>query len=191
MAVKIVAIAGSLRKASFNKVVLRCAVAAAIAAGAEVEVLDLADANLPMVNQDLEIKNEDGSLSFPAEVEAFRAKILTADGILIASPEYNFSIPAPLKNAIDWASRPTNVLAGKFIGLCGASPGPLGTVVVHEHLRAVFGILHASVLPGVARVASCHTKIDFAKGELNDEAMITRVEGVANALVREILIHQA
>eukprot|EP00011_Vannellida_sp_DIVA3-517-6-12_P009722 CAMPEP_0114624964 /NCGR_PEP_ID=MMETSP0168-20121206/11031_1 /TAXON_ID=95228 ORGANISM="Vannella sp., Strain DIVA3 517/6/12" /NCGR_SAMPLE_ID=MMETSP0168 /ASSEMBLY_ACC=CAM_ASM_000044 /LENGTH=190 /DNA_ID=CAMNT_0001836241 /DNA_START=12 /DNA_END=584 /DNA_ORIENTATION=- len=190
MAVKIVAIAGSLRKASFNKIILKCAVAAAIAAGAEVEVIDLAEANLPMMNQDLETKNEDGSLSFPAEVEAFRAKILACDGLLIASPEYNFSIPAPLKNAIDWASRPNNVFAGKFVGLCGASPGPLGTVLVHEHLRTVFGILQCTVLAAVARVGACHTKIDFATGELNDEALIVRVQGVAKALVAELALHQ-
>lgn len=66
MAVKIVAIAGTLRKAALNKVVLKCAVAAAIAAGAEVEVIDLGEDNLPMVNQDLETKNEDGMLSATA-----------------------------------------------------------------------------------------------------------------------------
>ena len=99
-------------------------------------------------------------------MEAVRAKILAADGLLIASPEYNFSIPAPLKNVLDWVSRPTNVLAGKYVALIGASPGPLGTVLVHEHLRTVFSILAATVMPAVARVGVVHQKVDFTTGQV-------------------------
>ncbi|KAI9115266.1 hypothetical protein K1719_013585 [Acacia pycnantha] len=98
--VKVVAICGSLRKGSYNRGLIRSAVELSKGAveGVEIEEVDIA--SLPMLNTDLEKQG-----TFPAEVEAFCRKILEADSILFASPEYNFSVTAPLKNAMDWGSR--------------------------------------------------------------------------------------
>lgn len=118
----ICAIAGSLRQASFNRALLRAAVELA-PAGMELVVFDrLRD--LPHYDGDLE------AAGVPEPVAALRAAIGGADGLLIATPEYNYSIPGVLKNAIDWASRPASasVLAKKPCAIMGASGGPYGTV---------------------------------------------------------------
>nr|KJB74936.1 hypothetical protein B456_012G018200 [Gossypium raimondii] len=106
--IKVAAISGSLRKASFNRGLIRTALELTkeSIAGVQMEYIDISP--LPMLDTDLEV---DGK--FPPAVEAFRQKILESDSILFASPEYNYSLTAPLKNALDWASRPPNVWADK------------------------------------------------------------------------------
>ena len=106
--VKIVAISGSLRKTSFNTGILRYLQSQKIEA---VEFEVVAIDKLPMFNQDLEHK--DDQTKDPEEVQAFRKKIREADGVLFATPEYNFGMTGPLKNAIDWASRRGNAWKGK------------------------------------------------------------------------------
>ena len=98
MTTKILAFSGALRKASTNTALVRAAKQLA-PEGVEIEIYD-GIATLPFFDQDLES-------DVPAVVADFRAKIAAADGVLIASPEYNYSIPGVLKNALDWASRPT------------------------------------------------------------------------------------
>ena len=110
---RVVAIAGSLRAKSFNKMILRTVVELLEQQGVEVTTYDLGAPGLPLINEDLEEKQADGTLKFPAEVEEFRRIVAESDGVILATPEYNFSISAPMKNALDWLSRPANALQGK------------------------------------------------------------------------------
>jgi chromate reductase len=134
----ILGISGSLRKASWNTAALR-AVAGLLPAGANLEIAEIGD--LPLMNQDLE---QNGT--YPEPVERLRAKIRAADAILFATPEYNASIPAPLKNAIDWASRATNTLANKPAAIIGVSGGALGTARGQYPLRQTLGVLSVQLL---------------------------------------------
>ncbi|KAL6010096.1 hypothetical protein ACLOJK_000527 [Asimina triloba] len=121
--VKVAALCGSLRKFSCNRGIIR----AESIQGMEIEYVDIAP--LPFLNTDLEV---DGT--YPPAVEAFRRKILAADSILFASPEYNYSVTGPLKNAIDWASRPPNVWADKPAAIVSAGGG-FGGGRSQYHLR--------------------------------------------------------
>jgi chromate reductase len=131
--VKILGIAGSLRKASFNKAALRAA-QKLVPEGTSLDILDID--GLPGFNQDDE-KNP------PAKVVEMKAKIRAADAILLSTAEYNYSIPGVLKNAIDWASRPYGDSAwkGKPVAIMGASVGVIGTARAQYHLRQVFVFL--------------------------------------------------
>ena len=131
--IKILGIAGSVRKASFNKSALRAA-QKLVPNGASIEIFDID--GLPGFNQDEE-KNP------PAKVTELKAKIRAADAILLVTPEYNYSIPGVLKNAIDWASRPYGDSAwkGKPVAVMGASVGVIGTARAQYHLRQVFVFL--------------------------------------------------
>ncbi|XP_019181409.1 PREDICTED: NADPH:quinone oxidoreductase-like [Ipomoea nil] len=129
--IKVVALCGSLRKASYNRGLIRAAtdICKESINGMEIEYVDISP--LPFLNTDLE-----GDGTFPPEVEEFRQKILGADGVLFAAPEYNLSVAAPLKNAIDWASRPPNVWADKTAAIVSAG-GYLGGGLGQFHLRQI------------------------------------------------------
>jgi chromate reductase len=146
--IKILGIAGSVRKASFNKSALRAA-QKLVPEGTSIEIFDID--GLPGFNQDEE-KNP------PAKVTELKAKIRAADAILFVTPEYNYSIPGVLKNAIDWASRPYGDSAwnGKPVAVMGASVGVIGTARAQYHLRQVFVFLdmHAVNQPEVMINAS-------------------------------------
>ena len=131
--IKILGIAGSLRKASFNRAALRAA-QKLVPEGASLDIFDIE--GLPGFNQDEE-KNP------PAKVVDMKAKIRAADAILFSTAEYNYSIPGVLKNAIDWASRPYGDSAwnGKPVAVMGASVGVIGTARAQYHLRQVFVFL--------------------------------------------------
>jgi chromate reductase len=126
----ILAFAGSLRKGSYNKMLLRAAVDLA-PDEATIEVFDLEE--IPPFNQDFE-------QSPPGRVKDFKAKIKAADAILIVTPEYNYSVPGVLKNAIDWCSRPVgdNSWEGKPVAIMSASTGMLGGARAQYHLRQTF-----------------------------------------------------
>ncbi|ERN16278.1 hypothetical protein AMTR_s00063p00180810 [Amborella trichopoda] len=128
---KIAALCGSLRKASYHRGLLRSAIelSKSSVTGLDIEVVDIEP--LPFLNTDLEVDN-----TYPATVEAFRKKILEADSILFASPEYNYSVTAPLKNAIDWASRPPNVWADKPAAIISTGGG-FGGGRAQFHLRQI------------------------------------------------------
>ena len=158
--IKILGIAGSVRKASFNKSALRAA-QKLVPEGASIEIFDID--GLPGFNQDEE-KNP------PAKVTELKAKIRAADAILFVTPEYNYSIPGVLKNAIDWASRPYGDSAwnGKPVAVMGASVGVIGTARAQYHLRQVFVFLdmHAVNQPEVMINAS---KSFDEQGNLTDQ----------------------
>ncbi len=126
----ILGLAGSLRKGSYNRSLLRAA-AELMPEGAKLEVFDLE--GIPAFNQDLEPV-------MPDKVKELKAKIKTADAILIATPEHNYSVPGVLKNAIDWASRPSgdNSWLGKPAAIMSASTGMLGGSRAQYHLRQTF-----------------------------------------------------
>ncbi|XP_039136649.1 NADPH:quinone oxidoreductase [Dioscorea cayenensis subsp. rotundata] len=129
--IKVAAVCGSLRKGSFNRGLIRAAVQLCNESvkGMEIDYVDIGD--LPFLNTDLEVNG-----TYPAEVEAFRSRILQADSVLFASPEYNYSVTGPLKNAIDWASRSPNVWQDKPAAIMSAG-GAFGGGRSQYHLRQV------------------------------------------------------
>ncbi|KAF4388940.1 hypothetical protein F8388_026669 [Cannabis sativa] len=131
--IKVAALCGSLRKSSYNYGLIRSAIEMSkesIFKGLlEIEYIDISP--LPMLNTDLEVNG-----TFPPAVQAFRRKILEADSYIFASPEYNFSVTAPLKNAMDWASRPPNVWGDKAAAIVSAG-GQWGGGRSHYHLRQI------------------------------------------------------
>ena len=159
--IKILGIAGSLRKGSFNRMALKVA-QGLVPAGATIEATDLPD--LPGFNQDQE-------KTPPAAVTELKAKIRAADAILLVTPEYNYSVPGVLKNVIDWCARPYSDSAwkGKPVAIMGASPGVLGTARAQYHLRQtlVFLDMPAVNQPEVM-IAGAANKFD-ANGNLTDD----------------------
>jgi len=137
----ILAISGSLRTASYNRKALQIAKRIAADLGAEVQEIDLRELNLPIFDQDIQDKG------MPESVLKFKSACEAADALLIASPEYNYSISAALKNALDWASRSGNSLGGKIAAIFGASTGRIGTARGQMHLRQVLMSLNVIVTP--------------------------------------------
>src|SRR3954462_10568573 len=153
---KILGLSGSLRQGSHNSSLLRAA-ARALPHGAELEVFDgLRD--LPLYDEDLDVEPA------PDAVQRLRDAITTADGLLIATPEHNGTVPAALKNAIDWASRPfpDNALKGKPTAVIGASTGLFGAVWAQAEVRKVLGVIGADVLDGELPVGQAHQAFDDA-----------------------------
>lgn len=169
----ILGISGSLRHSSWNTGLLRAA-ANVLPAGAALEIFDLAP--LPFFNQDLEADP-------PPAVVSLRERIKVADAILIASPEYNYSYTAALKNALDWASRPygKSVLNGKPAAIMGAG-GYFGTVRAQLHLRQVTTALSLRVLSHPELLIAGMGKFDAA-GDLTDEATREQLRTLVAALV--------
>ncbi len=159
--ITVLGIAGSLRKDSFNKKALLAAQKLA-PEGVRVEVFDIT--GIPVFNQD-----EDQTP--PQKVVEFKTAIRAADAILFVTPEYNYSIPGPLKNAIDWASRPygDSAWAGKTAAVMGASTGILGTARAQYHLRQCFVFLNMyAVNQPEVMIGGAQGKFD-ADGNLTDE----------------------
>jgi chromate reductase len=159
---KVLGICGSLRKASLNMAALR-ACQELRPAGMSITITDLSA--VPMFNQDV------FDAGIPEAAKKLRADIAAADGVLIASPEYNFSLSAVLKNAIDWASRPPNQSwQDKPIAIFSVSQGPMGGARVQYDLRRILGQLWGHVLPRPeVFIGSAPSKFD-AQGKLTDEA---------------------
>ena len=136
---KVLGICGSLRKKSFNMAALRAA-GELMPPGMSLRIASIAD--LPMFNQDVL------DAGMPEPVKRFRTEVAQADGVLIASPEYNFSVTAPLKNAIDWGSRsPDQVWQDKPVAIFSATAGPVGGARVQYDLRKILTQIWGHVLP--------------------------------------------
>src|SRR5208337_2081020 len=169
--ISILGFAGSLRKGSFNKALLRAALEL-LPEDAELEVFDLE--GIPFYNQDLENR--------PAErVKDFKAKIRAADAIVIATPEYNYSIPGVLKNAIDCASRPhgDNAFAHKPVAIMGASPGMIGTARAQYHLRQCFVFLSCFALN------QPEVMVSFAQEKIDKDGKVT--DQKTRELIKQLL----
>jgi chromate reductase len=182
----IVAICGSLRKGSFNRMLMQTLPSFAPAGMGIKEAPSFAD--FPLYNAD--IQNGPG---FPAAVGTLAEAIRAADGVIFCTPEYNFSIPGGLKNAIDWVSRlPNQPFAGKPIAIQSASPGPLGGGRVQYDLRRTMVFLDALTLnkPEIF-VGSCAAKIDEKTGELKDDTTRTLVKQQLEAFGTFVVRHGA
>jgi chromate reductase len=172
--IKVLGISGSIRKDSLNTAALRAAIDLA-PADVEIEIADIAD--LPLYNEDV---REQG---YPPSVQRLRDQVHTVDAILFATPEYNYSIPGVLKNAIDWVSRPpVQPFAGKPAAIMGVSPGAIGTARAQYHLRqiGVFLDLHFLNKPEVM-IGSAGSRFD-ATGNLTDEVTREHVQKLVVAL---------
>ena len=173
--IRILGFAGSLRKGSYNKALLRAA-GELLPEGVTLETFDLE--GIPPFNQDVE-------KTPPERVKEFKSRIRAADAVLIASPEYNYSVPGVLKNAIDCASRPYGDSAwpGKAVAVMSASTGMLGGSRAQYHLRQTFLFL------GVTAVIKPEVFVTFAaqkfdeNGKLTDEPTREIVKQLVQALV--------
>lgn len=173
--VRILGICGSLRKDSFNHMALRAA-GELLPEGATLETVGIGD--LPHYDNDV------FQAGLPASVERFRAAIRDADAILIASPEYNHSVPGVLKNAMDWASRPPEQpFNGKPGAIMGATTGMTGTARMQAHLRQICACLNMHLVnkPEVM-IPAAASKFD-AEGRLTDEKTRDAIAGLMQSLV--------
>lgn len=171
----ILGISGSLRRASFNRGLLRVAQEAA-PDRVEIETFELND--IPAYNADIEAVGD------PDAVRELKERIAAADALLIATPEYNGSIPGLLKNAIDWASRPPgkSVLRSKVVAVMGAAAGRSGTVRAQADLRQSLAVFACQVLQEpVVAVAKAYGRFD-AQGDLKDETVREEVAALVVAL---------
>ena len=173
---KILAVSGSLRKNSFNTAALR-AMQELAPAGVVIEMAEIGD--LPLYNDDVR------EAGYPETVQRFRAEVAAADAVLFATPEYNYSISAPLKNAIDWASRaPAQPLAGKPVAMISAATGPMGGVRAQYHLRhmLVSTNSHPINAPQIM-ITGAASKFD-AQGKFTDQAGLDLMKQMIDELVK-------
>jgi len=159
-ALKVAVVVGSNRQKSINR---KFAEALVRLAGNRMEAHFIRIDDLPMYNPDLESER-------PATVNRFTQEIASADALLVVTPEHNRSIPAVLKNAIDWGSKPMdrNVWKGKVAAITGTSPGAIGTAVGQQHLRQILGILGSLVVGGEAYISFKPDFIDVG-GDIANE----------------------
>ncbi len=184
---KILAFAGSTRIDSYNKKLVKIAAAGAKAAGAEVTYIDLRDLPLPLYDEDLEAQE-----GLPANARTFKDLMISHQGLLIASPEYNSSLTAVLKNAIDWASRPAPneaplaAFAGKVATIMSASPGALGGLRGLVHLRSILGNIKVLVLPDQIAVSKAYEAFN-PDGTLVDPKQQESIEKLGDGLTKILL----
>ncbi len=176
--IKILGFAGSLRKRSFNKMLLRAAIELT-PEEVDLEVFDLE--GIPPFNQDLENNPHE-------KVKEFKTKVSAADGLLIVTPEYNYSVPGVLKNALDAASRPygTSPFEGKPVAIMGASIGIIGTARAQYHLRQTMVFFNAFPLNRPEVMVTVADKKFDETGRLRDEMTREKVKELLVELVKWI-----
>ncbi len=186
---KVLGISGSLRRDSYNTQLLKSA-ADLLSDEVELELWDGLKA-VPPYDEDDDVEPA------PAAVAALRAAVAGADAVLIATPEYNWSLPGQLKNAIDWASRPlaTNTFRNKPVAVVGSSTGAFGAVWAQAELRKVLGAVGARVVEGEVAVGHAPERFD-EHGRLADENLREQLGEVLEALIsaaqtRELLSEAA
>src|SRR6516225_5667151 len=180
----VIGICGSLRKGSYNRMLLQQLPRLAPAGMSIKEAPSFAA--FPLYNADIQ-----NSTGFPSDVTALADAIRSADGVIFCTPEYNFSLPGGLKNAIDWLSRlPNQPFAGKPIAIQSASPGPLGGGRVQYDLRRVMVFLDALTLnkPEIF-IGSCASKFDENTGELKDETTRNFIKQQLEAFAKFVARH--
>ena len=182
--VRVLVFAGSLRKASLNHRLATAAAAVAEAAGARVTLLRLADYPMPVYDGDLE--DDQG---VPEAALALSQEMQSHDAFLIASPEYNGSIPGAFKNAIDWISRPVEgepslaAFKGKTVGLLAASPGALGGIRSLSHVRAILSHVGCLVLGEQMSLPKAGEAFDEQDALLSGSAQ-KRLDALVNRLLQ-------
>ena len=178
---KILAFSGSIRRDSWNRKLIQAAVDATRAAGGDVTLIDLADYPLPLMDEDLEARE-----GLPANAQRLKALFKAHDALLIASPEYNSSMPPLLKNTLDWVSREWQGESGlvpyqnKVAAILAATPGTFGGMRMLPHLRQVLNTLGVLVLPGQLSLAHSDAAFDADSGALKSPARL-------HALVLELV----
>jgi chromate reductase len=181
---KILAFAGSLREHSYSKRVVKITGKGAEKAGADVTYVDLRDYPMPIYNPDDHDRN-----GFDENALKFQELLTRHDGLLIASPEYNGSLPAALKNVIDWASRQggkyprSAVFTGKVAAIITASPGSFGGIRSLAHMRGVLTSVGVNVLPQEVAVSYADEKFSGDGEEMTDERMKGILENFGASLV--------
>jgi chromate reductase, NAD(P)H dehydrogenase (quinone) len=183
---KVISICGSLRKGSYNRIVMNALPALAPEGMKITEAPPFTE--IPLYNAD--IQNSSG---FPAPVQKLADAIRAADGIIINTPEYNFGVPGGLKNAIDWVSRlQSQPFIGKPVALQSASPGPVGGARVQYDLRRTMVFLDAMTLnkPEIF-IGSCAQRIDDKTGKITDEATVGFIKQQLAAFAKFIATHGA
>lgn len=182
----ILAFAGSARKESYNKRLVKIAAAGARAAGADVREIDLRDFPLPLFDEDLE--KESGT---PENATKLKKFFLEADGLLLACPEYNSSITPLLKNTIDWMSRPVPgeaplaAFTGKCATLMAASPGGLGGLRGLVTVRSILGNIGVTVLPDQLAISKAFEAFN-ENGSLKDAKQQAAVEKLGSGLASAV-----
>jgi NAD(P)H-dependent FMN reductase len=184
---RILAFGGSLRRDSFNQKLAAIAAQGARDAGAEVTLVALRDFPLPVFDQDIEAAS-----GMPDAAKRLKGLFREHHGLLIASPEYNSSVTAALKNALDWVSRaesddepPLMAFSGKSAVLCAASPGALGGLRGLVHVRAILGNIGVTVLPDQVAVSRAHEAFRD-DGLLADEKLAAKANGLGALLARHL-----
>jgi chromate reductase len=183
---RILAFAGSARAESYNKKLLRAAVAGARTAGAEVTVVDLRDLPLPVFDEDWEAREGEHP-----HARRFKDLLRAHDGVLLASPENNGSYSALLKNTLDWVSRrregeqAMECTAGKVFALLAASPGPLGGLRGLFQVRYLLQIFRAHVLPEQMMLAKA-AEAFLPDGTLKDPKQQAEAEALGALLARTV-----
>ncbi|MBX3166685.1 MAG: NAD(P)H-dependent oxidoreductase [Candidatus Eremiobacteraeota bacterium] len=170
MSQKILGIAGSLRRESYNRAVLNT-----LAEGREIEIFDIS--SIPLYNADLDGEHP------PDPVRKFKDAIAASAGLLIVSPEYNYGIPGLLKNALDWASRPAykSVLKGKKVAIITCSMATTGGARAQAAIRDCLYACLAEVVPYMeVAIPSVHNKVE--NGRLSDAKSLELAEGLLKAL---------
>lgn len=176
---QLIGIAGSLRKGSYNKMLLRAATEL-VPEGVTIEVASIRD--IPLYDGDLEAGG------FPAAVESLKDRIAASQGLLLVTPEYNNSIPGVMKNAIDWLTRPASdigrVFRGRKVALAGATPGRGGTLLAQTAWLPVFRALGVRAWFGPRLLVSGASEVFDDKGELIDETVRENLQGFVTKFAR-------
>jgi NAD(P)H-dependent FMN reductase len=180
--IKILGISGSLRRGSFNTALLRAA-SGLVESGAQIEIATIH--GIPLYDGDVEAAD-----GLPPAVEELKKRIIAADGLLLATPEYNNGIPGAFKNAIDWLSRPASdiprVFGGKPVAMLGASPGNFGTILAQAHWLPVLRTLKTRPwFSGRLMVPRAGTVFNEV-GELTDERIREQLREFVNGFLRSI-----
>ncbi|WP_417591493.1 NADPH-dependent FMN reductase [Parasphingorhabdus sp.] len=182
---KIAVIAGSVRSGSFNRMLAKLAIAQLEAHGGTVTEVDLSAFDLPIYSAELEANN------FPPDALRLKQILSEQDGLLVVSPEYNGSIPPLLKNAIDWASRPTGeegliaftAYRGKAAAIMAASLSPFGGLRGLTHLRQILNAVEMTVIPEQVVIPAAHTAYE-SDGRLKEELPTMLVSNATARLIK-------
>jgi chromate reductase len=184
---KILAFAGSTRTDSYNKKLVKIAAAGAMENGADVTIIDLRDFAMPLYDGDLEQKD-----GLPQNARKLKDLMLSHQGFLISSPEYNSSISGVLKNTIDWTSRQSEgeeslaCFKGKVAGILSASPGGLGGLRGLVHVRAILENIGVLVIPDQIAISKAHEAFN-ADGTLKDKKQEEQVKKIGASISKLLL----